>query len=172
MQEKVRINNAIRAAELRVLGPDGANLGVLPFREALARAQAEELDLIEVSPNANPPVAKIMDYGRFQYEQNKKQKEIKAKSHTTETKGVQVKIGTGDHDLGLKAKKTANWLSEGHRVRIDLFLWGRYKHMDEKFLRERLDRFMKLIPEEYRVADDIKKSPKGLSVVIERGSRK
>ena len=153
---------------MRVLGADGANFGVLTLGDALRKAEEEGLDLIEISPNATPPVAKVMDYGKFQYEQNKKQKQIKAKSHTTETKSTQIKIGTGEHDLLLKAKKTAEWLQEGHRVKIDLFLWGRYKYMEFAFLKERLERFLKIIPEEYKVADEVKKSPKGLSITLEK----
>jgi translation initiation factor IF-3 len=157
-----------------VVGADGANLGVLTVEDAVKRAEEDGLDLIEISPNAVPPVAKIMDYGKFQYEQKKKQREIKAKSHVTETKSVQVKIGTGDHDLALKASRVAGWLKEGHRVKIDLFLWGRYKYMDFNFLRERLERFMLLITEPYKIADSIKKGPKGLTTTIEydRGGKK
>jgi translation initiation factor IF-3 len=166
--EKVRINKSIRAKELRVVGVDGANLGVLTSFDALKKAEELGLDLIEISPNAKPPVAKIADYGKFQYEQKKKQREIKAKSHVTETKSVQVKIGTGEHDLALKAKKVSEWLKEGHRVKIDLFLWGRYKYMEFKFLRERIERFMLLITEKYKVAEPIKKSMKGLTTVIEK----
>ena len=166
--ERVRINHAIRAKELRVIGAGGENLGVLPTREAIQAAEEANLDLIEISPTATPPVAKIMDFGKYQYEQNKRAKEVKAKSHVTETKSVQVKIGTGEHDLALKAKRVAEWLLEGHRVKIDLFLWGRYKYMDEAFLKERLERFLKIVPAEYKIADEIKKSPKGFSTTIER----
>lgn len=171
-EDNVRINQSIRAKELRVIGVGGENLGVLPTSEALTIASEANLDLIEISPNAQPPVAKIMDYGKYQYEINKKAKEVKAKSHVTETKGVQVKIGTGDHDLNLKAKRAAEWLAEGHRVKIDLFLWGRYKYMEEGFLKERLERFLKIIPTEYKIADEIKKSPKGFSTTLERASGK
>ncbi len=150
------------------MGADGVNLGVITREEALAAAEAAHLDLIEISPNAVPPVAKIMDYGKYQYQESKKQKDQKSKAHVTETKSVQVKIGTGDHDLNLKAKRTTDWLSEGHRVKVDLFLWGRYKYMEFEFLKERLERFLKLVAVEYRLADEIKKSPKGLSVTLER----
>jgi|TARA_Y100000310_G_scaffold327885_1_gene394956 translation initiation factor IF-3 len=166
--EKVRINKSIQAKELRVMGADGANLGVISKEEALGHAEVAGLDLIEVSPKANPPVAKIMDYGKFQYEQKKKQKEIKAKSHITETKNIQIKIGTGEHDLSLKSKRVSEWLSEGHRVKINLFLFGRYKYMEFNFLKERLLKFLTLITEQYKVADEIKKSPKGLTMVIEK----
>jgi translation initiation factor IF-3 len=170
--ERVRINQSIKAKELRVIGANGENLGVIPTREAQTLAEEANLDLIEISPTAQPPVAKIMDYGKYQYELKKKAKEVKAKSHVTETKSVQVKIGTGDHDLNLKAKRAAEWLTEGHRVKIDLFLWGRYKYMEEGFLKERLERFLKIIPTEYKIADDIKKSPKGFTTTLERVSGK
>ena len=168
---QIRINQAIRAKELRVIGVDGENLGVISREEALSAAEAAGVDLIEISPAANPPVAKIMDYGKYQYAENKKAKEVKAKSHVTETKGIQVKIGTGDHDLALKAKRAAEWLTEGHRVKVDLFLWGRYKYMEESFLKERLERFLKLIPADYKIADEIKKSPKGFAVTVERAGK-
>ena len=165
---RTRINHQIRATELRVIGSDGANLGVISFKEALEKALSEGLDLIEISPNAIPPVAKIADYGKFQYEENKKLKVAKGKTKTVEVKNIQVKIGTGDHDLELKAKKASEWLKEGHRIRIDLFLMGRAKYMNFKFLEERLQRILKLLTEEYKVADTPKKSPKGLSMLIER----
>ncbi len=170
-EERVRINQAIKAKELRVIGAEGENLGVISLKEALSHAEAANLDLIEISPTAVPPVAKVMDYGKYQYELKKKAKEVKAKSHVTETKSVQVKIGTGEHDLNLKAKRAAEWLQEGHRVKIDLFLWGRYKYMEEGFLKERLERFLKIIPAEYKLAEDVKKSPKGYSTTLERAGK-
>lgn len=170
--DNTRINHQIRSAEVRVIGPEGENFGVLALSEAIQRAQDVHLDLIEISPNAVPPVAKIMEYGKFQYEQSKKRREIKAKSHVTETKAVQVKIGTGDHDLNLKARRAAEWLAEGHRVRVDLFLWGRYKYMEFNFLKDRLEQFLKMIPQEYKLAEPIGKSPKGLSTTLERAGKK
>ncbi|MBM2817776.1 MAG: translation initiation factor translation initiation factor [Parcubacteria group bacterium] len=165
---KTRINHQIRASELRIIGPDGSNIGVMSLREALEKAHELSFDLIEISPNANPPVAKIMDYGKFQYDERKKEKTAKAKSKTVETKNVQVKVGTGDHDLELKAKKASEWLGEGNRVKIDLFLVGRTKFMDIKFLKERLERILRLITTNYKVAEEPKKSPKGLTIVIEK----
>ncbi|MFZ2621196.1 MAG: translation initiation factor IF-3 [Minisyncoccia bacterium] len=164
----IRINNQITAPELRVIMEDGTNLGVVSFKVALDKARETGLDLIEISPKANPPVAKIMDYGKFQYAENKKLKVAKTKAHIVEVKNIQVKVGTGDHDLELKAKKASQWLKEGNRIKIDLFLPGRTKYMDMKFLQERMERVLKLITEEYKVADPAKKSPKGLSIIIER----
>ena len=168
MSTNVRINNQISSPELRVIGDDGQNLGVISFKEAIEKAKEAGLDLIEISPNAVPPVAKIMDYGKFQYAENKKLKVAKTKTHVVEVKNIQIKVGTGDHDLGLKAKKASEWLKEGNRIKINLFLPGRTKYMDEKFLRERMERVLKLITEEYKVADPAKKSPKGLSITIEK----
>ena len=166
-KERARMNEGIRAKELRVIGPEGENYGVISTRDALAKAMELGYDLIEISPNANPPVAKITDYGKFKYEQKKKDKDVKAKLHISETKTTQVKIGTGEHDMHLKASKSGAWLREGHRVKVDLFLWGRYKYMEFEFLKDRLERFLAIIPESYKIADEIKKSPKGLSVVLE-----
>jgi len=166
--ERLLINNEIRARELRVIGAQGENLGVISLKEALAAAEAAGLDLIEISPLAVPPVAKITDYGKFEYERSKKEKAVKAKATTSETKEVQIKVGTGENDMKLKARKAAEWLSEGHRVRAELFLKGRYKGMDEKFLTERLAKFIEKIPYAYRIAEPIEKSPKGFACVIER----
>jgi translation initiation factor IF-3 len=165
---RTRINKAIRASELRVVGPDNENLGTLSLTEALKKADEMKLDLIEISPKAKPPVAKITDYGQYRYDTKRKASVAKAKAHVTETKSVQVKIGTGEHDQQMKARRAAEWLEEGHRVKVDLFLWGRYKYMEAEFLKERLDRFMKIIPAEYKLADPMKKSPKGWTATIER----
>jgi translation initiation factor IF-3 len=163
-----RINNQIRAQELRVIDSENQNLGVLSIKAALELAESKGLDLIEISPNANPPVGKIMDFGKYQYEASKKLKKAKAGAKPTETKSIQIKIGTGDHDLELKAKTAGKWLKEGHRIKIELFLSGRAKYMDEKFLRERLDRVLHLITEDYKISDSYKKGPKGLFITIEK----
>jgi len=163
-----RINNQIRASELRVLDDKNQNVGVLSIKDALEMAQSKGLDLIEINPNGNPPVAKLMDFGKYQYEASKKLKKAKAGAKPTETKSIQVKIGTGDHDLEMKAKTASGWLKEGHRIKIELYLAGRAKYMDEKFLKERLDRVLHLITEDYKVSDNYKKGPKGLFITIEK----
>ncbi len=172
MTPKIKINHQINAKELRVISDTGEIFGVLSFSDALKKASELELDLIEISPNAVPPVAKIMDYGKFQYQQSKKQKEAKSRVHTTETKSIQIKIGTSEYDLGLKAKNASRWLKDGHRVKIDLFLVGRSKYLDMNFKKERLNRILSLISEEYRVTGEAQKSLKGVSIIIERASKK
>lgn len=166
-KEQLRINHAIRAAEVRVIGAEGENLGVLSLNDAIEQAQSKGLDLIEVSARAIPPVARIADYGKYKYELKKKERDIKQHARVVETKVVQVKIGTSEGDAKRKASNIAEWLQEGHRARIDLFLWGRYKYMEEKFLRDRLDQFLAIIPESYKIAEPVERSPKGFSVVIE-----
>ena len=153
---------------MRVITSDGANLGVITLEQALKEAKSRNFDLIEISPNAVPPVAKIMDYGKFQYDENKKLKQSKAKAKVVEVKSLQVKIGTGEHDLLLKAKKASEWLAEGHRIKMDLFLPGRTKYLDEKFLRERMDRLLKLLTVDFNIAAPAMKSPKGMTIMIEK----
>lgn len=168
MSIKYRINNFIRAESVRLIGPQGENFGVTTTRDALIKAQDFKLDLVEISPNTNPPIAKIVDYGKFLYSENKKQKIIKTKTKAVEVKSLQIKVGTGDHDLALKAKKASEWLRDGHRVKIDLFLPGRTKYMNETFLKERMDRVFKLISENFKITEDPKKGLKGLTAMIER----
>lgn len=172
MNIRVRINHQIRVSELRVITDDGQNLGVMSTSDALKKAQEMGLDLIEISPNAIPPVAKIMDYGKFQYTEKKKLKDSKSKIQNIEVKSIQVKIGTDDHDLELKAKKASEWLKEGHRVKLNLFLTGRAKYLNHNFLQERLERMFKLVTEEYRIAEPPQRGPKGLTTVIERAVKK
>ena len=163
-----RINNQIRATEVRVISNEGVNLGILSFKDAFAMANEQGFDLIEITPNANPPIVKIANFGKYQYEQNKKLKKARAGAKTTETKSIQIKIGTGENDLALKARKASEWLKEGHRIKVELFLSGRSKYMADAFLRERLDRVLHLITENYKVAEAYRKGPKGPTITIEK----
>ena len=168
MNKRVRINEQIRSPEVRVIGPEGENLGVLKTAEAIEKAKGYNLDLIEISPTARPPVAKIQDHGKYQYTEAKKQKEAKANSKQVEVKNVQVKLGTDDNDLSLKAKRTSEWLKKGSRVKVELFLPGRSKYLERDFLKERLDKVLNLVSEDYKIAQPIKKNPKGLYCIIEK----
>lgn len=169
MAEKVNINNNIRSPKLRVIGPNGENFGVLTKEEALAEAKKSSLDLIEVSSQSDPPVARIADYGKYTYEMSKKLKDVKAKAHVTETKNIQISVSIGEHDIMIKAKQASEWIKEGHRVKIELQLKGRTKYMDEAFLRGRMERIMAVIPAEYKIAEPLKKvNNKSLLVVIEK----
>lgn len=164
----VRVNSRINAPELLVINEDGEKLGTLSLQEALDMAREADLDLVEISPNANPPVAKIMSYGKFQYDQKKKVQKARSKARVVETKSIQIKPGTGENDLKLKAKRVSEWLRKGNRVRVELFLKGRSKYMEKEFLEKRLQRVLDLVMEPYKVADGPKKSPKGLTLIVER----
>ncbi len=165
---KERINKQIRALELRVIDEEGESVGVLPLEEALAMAETRGVDLVEINAMSKPPIAKLIEYGKYLYELKKKNQKAKAGAKASETKSIQIKVGTGDHDLELKAKTASKWLKEGHRIKVELFLRGRSKGMDEAFLKERLDRVLHFVTEHYKIAEPHKRSPKGLAIVIER----
>ena len=169
---EVRINEQIREKEVRVLDSEGKNLGIMPTEEALSKAQELNLDLVEISSKTDPVLVKIIDYGKFLYDKKKKEKEIKAKSTNIETKNIQVKPGTGEGDLILKAKKITEWLNNGDKVKLDLFLRGRSKYMEKDFLEERLERVLLLVTTKYKITDGPKKSPKGLTVILELDKKK
>lgn len=169
--DRLRINEGIRASELRVLLDEGESK-VMSRSDALELASEMGMDLIEISANAKPPVAKITDYGKFVYDQKKKQKEIKSKQHIVEVKNIQIRVGTGDADLEMKADRASEWLADGQRVKAELYLRGRAKYMDKKFLHDRLGKVLSLITEDYKVVDDYKTSPKGIAILIEPDKKK
>lgn len=158
--------------ELQLIGPEGENLGVVPLERAWALAEEKGLDLVEIGPKVSPPVAKILDYGKFLYERRKTAKSGGKKVHASEIKAIQVTIGTGTHDLERKAREGTEWLREGHRVKITLFLKGRAKYLDQKFHRERIERVLHFISEPYKVVEGPKRGPRGMMLVIERDKQK
>lgn len=164
-QIDTRANQKIKAKKLRIIDPDGENIGVKSRDEALKLARKHELDLVEVAPNAKPPVAKIMDFGKYKYEQQKAKQQSKSKR--VQTKTVQVKIGTEKHDLQMKAEQASGWLEEGHRVKLELYLRGRARGLGREFHRERLDRFLKFVSADYEIAQEPQKGPKGLNMILQ-----
>ena len=166
--DKVSINNQIKALEMRVIDHQGKNLGILDKEEALKIAREAKLDLIEITNATSPPVCKIADYGKWSYEKQKRLKEIKDKQIISETKNIQFGITTDENDLLLKSKQAAEWLRVGHRIKVELKLRGREKYLEEKFLKERLNKILAIIPAEYKIADPIKKTPKGFAVTLEK----
>ena len=119
------MNTQIRAREVRVIGADGAQLGVMRPEDALRMAMQKELDLVEVAPAANPPVCRIMDYGKFRYAQRKKAQESRKKSAATILKEVKVGSQTSIHDVEFKVGHIRAFLGEGHRVKVSVFFRGR-----------------------------------------------
>lgn len=122
---KHRVNRAIHAKELRVIGDDGKQLGVMPSHIALRIAEEKGLDLVEVNPKAEPPVCKIIDYGRFKYEESKKKAASKKKQSVVQVKEVKLRPKTGDHDLDVKVRSILRFLSEGNKAKLVIVFRGR-----------------------------------------------
>lgn len=108
-----------------MIGADGSQVGVLAIRDALAKAQDANLDLVEISPNANPPVCKIIDYGKFRYDQTKKEKESKKSQHQVKVKEVKLKPNIDEHDFQTKLKKAHQFLEKGNKVKVTCVFRGR-----------------------------------------------
>jgi translation initiation factor IF-3 len=121
----VRINGKIRAREVRVIGVDGAQLGVIPLTEALGIARQAGVDLVEIAPNATPPVCRVVDYGKYRYEQAKKEKESKKHQHASTVKEVQLSPRIDPHDLGVKTVHAIDFLCEDMKVKVTLKFRGR-----------------------------------------------
>ena len=121
----MRINEQIRVPEVRLIGPEGEQIGVMITREALALAAEAHLDLVEVAPQATPPVCRIMDYGKFKYQQSKKQQEARRRQTTIQVKEIKVRPKIEEHDMGFKLKNSRRFLSEGDKVKISVIFRGR-----------------------------------------------
>ena len=125
MRASYRVNQQIQAAELRLIGPEREHLGIIPLREALSRAQQADLDLVEVSPGAEPPVARIMDYGKFIYEQAKKERETRKVQKQIEVKEIRLRPKTNTSHREMKTGQARKWLGEGMKVKVRIRFRGR-----------------------------------------------
>jgi translation initiation factor IF-3 len=123
--KRIRVNKQIRISPLRVIAPDGAQLGILDVETALAKAQEFGLDLVEVAPTARPPVVRIMDYGKYKFEQAKMARQAKKKQHVIQLKEVKYRPGIEDHDFDTKTRHARRFLAEGNKVKVTLMFRGR-----------------------------------------------
>jgi translation initiation factor IF-3 len=130
-QQEHRTNHMIRVPQVRLVG-DNIEVGVYPTQEALKMAQEQQLDLVEISPNADPPVCKIIDYNKFLYEKKRKEKEMKAKSKASEVKEIRFTPNTDDHDFDFKAKHAEKFLKEGNKVKAYVQFKGRAIQFKER----------------------------------------
>ena len=128
----MNINSEIKASEVRVIDPDGNQLGVIPTHSALSEAENFGLDLVEVSPNASPPVCKIMDYGRYRYQQDKKQQEARKKQSAIQVKEIKVRPKTDAHDLEIKLGHIKKFIDKKNKVKVTLMFRGREITMTER----------------------------------------
>jgi len=124
-QFQIRVNHRIRVPEVRVIDANGEMLGVLSTHEALRRAQEQGLDLVEVNPKAEPPVCKILDFGKYKYEEKKKAGEAKRKQTVVEVKEIKLRPKTDDHDIAFKTKAARRFLEAGHKVKFTVRFRGR-----------------------------------------------
>ncbi|WP_338955356.1 translation initiation factor IF-3 [Spiroplasma endosymbiont of Polydrusus cervinus] len=139
-----QVNYDIRAREVLIILDDGSKIGPLRRNEAIRIAEEKDLDLLLVSATSNPPVAKLVDYGKYKYEQKKKDKQNKKNQHVTENKEMRLRTGIGDHDLEFKAKKVREFLLDGNRIKISLKFRGREVARPE-YGKETLDKFFSYI---------------------------
>ncbi|MDP2696113.1 MAG: translation initiation factor IF-3 [bacterium] len=163
---KSRINNQITAPELRVLDDKGENLGVMATDKALALAKENGLDLVEISPQANPPVAKIIDFDKFRYQLEKQTKQQRAQQKRTDQKQIQISITEALHDMQRKADRIKEFFDDGHRVEILLVLRGRAKY-NRDWAKRKLDEFLKMLPE-YNIVSNPKFAGRGMTIQINK----
>jgi translation initiation factor IF-3 len=122
---ELRVNQAIRAPEILLIGANGERLGVMPVSRALQMAREQEADLVEVAPNAQPPVCRILDYGKFKYEQARREREARKRQRQVETRQVRFRPKISSHDMELKARTTEKLLREGDKVKVSVMFRGR-----------------------------------------------
>jgi translation initiation factor IF-3 len=139
INEKVRVNRQIRISPVRVISPDGEQLGILPIERAMEIAEEQGLDLVEVAPLARPPVCRIMDYGKFKYEEQRQAREARKKQHHVQLKEVKMRPGIEDHDFDFKVRHARKFLQEGNKVKLTMMFRGRQMAHPE-FGRQVLDR--------------------------------
>ena len=145
----------IRIEEIRVIDPQGKNLGILPTKEALKLAREKDLDLVEISPNANPPVCRIVDFGKFLYERTKKEKEVSKSQVKIEVKEIRLRPKTNEHHRGFKTRNARRWLLENKKVRVTIRFRGREITYPELALED-----LKEIAEELEDIATIEQAPK------------
>jgi translation initiation factor IF-3 len=136
--DTVRINEKIRADSVRLIGPDGEQVGIIALRDALTYADRLNLDLVEVAPMANPPVCKVMDYGKYRYEQEQKAKEARKRQTTISIKEIKLRPKIDDHDFGIKKAHVERFLQKGDKVKLTIMFRGRelvHPHLGERLLR-------------------------------------
>ncbi|MDO5343549.1 MAG: translation initiation factor IF-3 [Candidatus Saccharibacteria bacterium] len=161
----MRINGAIRARELRVVGSDGEQLGIMSLRDALQAAEDAGLDLVEISPNANPPVAKIIDWGKFQYQKMKDQQRNKRAAKASDLKQMRFGLKIGAGDLDVKLRKIKAFLADGHKVRIQVVYKGReMAHREIGY--ELIEKIMAQLEDEAVLEQKPQMAGRNLSVVI------
>ncbi|MFH1783980.1 MAG: translation initiation factor IF-3 [bacterium] len=162
-KDESRMNESIRASEVRLIGEDGSQKGVVSIKEALEQAQSVDLDLVEISPDAKPPVCRIMDYSKFKYQQEKKQREARKSHKQVHMKEIKIRPKIGEHDLMFKVNHIREFLEHGDRVKVTMVFRGR-----ERSHTELGANILANIQEEFRELATIEQKPKmmGSSMIM------
>lgn len=161
----VRINGKIRAREVRVIASDGRQIGILPLAEAIMMARNAGMDLVEVAPNATPPVCRIVDFGKYQYEQAKKEKESKKHQHSNRVKEIQLRPVIDPHDFGVKLDRAVEFLCDDIKVKLTLRFRGREMRHQELGL-QIVEKFIKDVAPYGQAIEQPKVVGRGMSVMI------
>jgi len=150
---------------VRLIDENGKQIGVVSNAEALNLARERELDLVEIVPNARPPVCKIINYDKYRYQKAKEAEAQKAKQKKTDIKGIRIGIRTDENDLAVRRKQLESFLGKGHKVKIEIVLRGREK-AHQALAREILNGFMSSIKHPFKIEQEIQRYPQGLNVII------
>ena len=163
MSKKIIINHQIKAAEVRLIDSEGNQLGIVPLGEALKKALAEKLDLVQVTDKSTPPVCKITNYGKYLYQIQKKEKKTQKSS---EIKGIRLRFNISEHDMGIRIKKAVKFLEKGDKVKIDMVLRGREKRLSD-FAKNKVQKFIENLNNEIPIKQEtLKKGNRGFSIVV------
>ena len=166
MRKRIIYNNFIRAPKLRLIDEKGQQLGIVSFEEAKAKAQAVGLDLIQVTEKIDPPVCKIMDYGKYAYQAEKKERKGRHQK-AGELKNIRLTFAISEHDLETRANAAIEFLQKGCKVRVEMPLKGREKYLDS-FARTKISKFLEIIKQATTIKfeRELKKEPRGFSTII------
>lgn len=162
---KQKINEQISAKELRIIDEDGKMLGVMTKQQALRMAEERELDLVEIAPQANPPVAKIIDFGKFLYEQQKREKQQRKQQAQQQLKEIRFKWRTDTHDFNFKTRHAREFILEGNKVKASVMFRGR-EITHQEVGEELLNRFVAALEDIAKVDQQVRSEGKNLSVVL------
>ena len=165
INERTRVNQQIRISPVRVVDPQGEQIGILPIERALEIAEEQGLDLVEVAPLARPPVCRIMDYGKFRYEEQRKAREARKKQHHVQIKEVKMRPGIEDHDFEFKTKHARRFLEEGNKVKVTMMFRGRQMTHPE-LGREVLDRVVTEIADVGKVESSPSMEGRSMTMVL------
>ena len=165
INERTRINQQIRISPVRVIDPEGEQIGILPVERALEIAMEQGLDLVEVAPLARPPVCRIMDYGKFKYEEQRKAREARKKQHHVQLKEVKMRPGIEEHDFDFKTRHARRFLEEGNKVKVTMMFRGRQMAHPE-LGREVLDRVVQELTDVAKVESSPMMEARSMTMVL------